>query len=104
MFPSRGELFSVSAFGKYIVDPINRFVMASASNDFTYANTGDWAYVYGVELEVKKDIFSVETESKLNKLFFAANLSLMETKQELNGEKVRSETEDKNGNAQISVN
>ncbi len=104
MFPKRGELLSVSTFGKYIEDPINKFVMASASNDFTYANTGDWAYVYGVEVDIKKDLFTLSTDDGLKKLSVAANLSLMETKQELNGEKVREETKDENGNSQISVN
>ena len=104
MFPNRGELVSISGFGKYILDPINKFVMASASNDFTYANTGDWAYVYGLEIDVKKDILNLTTEDGLRKLFVSGNLSLMETKQELNGEKVREETKDKNGNSQISVN
>jgi hypothetical protein len=103
-FPDRGEVLSISGFGKYIIDPINKFVMASASNDFTYANTGDWAYVYGMEAEVKKEIISVLTKSGSKKLSLSANLSLMDTRQELDGEKVRRETEDENGNAQISVN
>jgi hypothetical protein len=104
LFPGRGELVSVSGFYKYIQDPINRFVMASASNDFTFANTGDWAYVYGTEMEIRKDIFSSIADGNQTKFFVAGNLTLMKTNQELDGEKVREETKDENGNPQISVN
>ncbi len=91
-FPSGGELFSVAGFGKYIQDPINKFVTASASDEFSYANTGGWAYVYGVEVEAKKNLFSHETESGFSRLSLAANLSLMETYQELDKDKVRKES------------
>lgn len=103
-FPRSGELLSVTAFGKYISDPMNRVVMASASNDFTYANTGDWAYLYGAEFELKKDLWSTTTGNGYRKLFATANLTLMETKQDLNGEKVREETKDANGNSLINTN
>ncbi len=104
LFPSSGQLISVAAFGKYVTDPMNRVVMASASNDFTYANTGDWAYIYGAEIEIKKDIFNIETASGYRKLFASANLTLMETNQELDGLKVREETKDENGNSLININ
>lgn len=103
-FPKNGELLSVSTFGKYIIDPINRVVMASASNDFTYANTGDWAYVVGAEIEWQKNIFRKRNESTERSLFLTANLALMATKQELNAEKLARETKDKNGNSLINVN
>lgn len=88
LFPQMGQLISVAAFGKYIQDPINKFVKASASNDFTYANTGDWGYVIGSELELKKPLL----ETANNKLVANANLSLMMTKQELNNTKVNTES------------
>lgn len=103
-FPNSGELVSVAAFGKYITDPMNRVVMASASNDFTYANTGDYAYLYGAELEVKKDLWTQTTGTDYQKLFASANLTLMETSQELDGAKVREETKDQNGNSLININ
>lgn len=94
-FPKAGELISATVFGKYILDPINQFVMSSASNDFTFANTGDWAYVYGLELDFRKDIFNNYTPDGSKKLFVGANLSLMKTEQELSDEKVSEETEGK---------
>ena len=92
LYPKPNELFSVAVFGKYIVDPINKFVMASASNDFTYANTGDWAYVYGVELETKKDIFTLSSENSTKKLYTTANLTLMKTEQTLDSEKINEQS------------
>jgi len=97
MFPRPGELFSVSPFGKYIMDPMNKFVMTGAANDFTYANTGDWAYVYGVEMEVKKDIFNITTTNGTRKVFGSANITLMQTLQELDETKVATETVTDNG-------
>ena len=87
-FPKPSELISVAAFGKYIVDPINKFVRASAGNEFTYANTGDWAYLYGLEFEMKKDLWSTSTEKSTKKLSLSTNLTLMDTKQELNADKI----------------
>ncbi len=95
MFPNSGELFSASVFGKYILDPINQFVMSSASNDFTYANTGDWAYVYGLELDAKKNILNNFDPNGGSKLYLGANVSLMKTLQELSNEKISEETEGK---------
>lgn len=89
LFPKSGELVSIAAFGKYIQDPINKFVMASASNDFTYANTGDWAYALGAEIEAKKTIWSMQ-----HRRFVAGiNLTLMTTKQELDNGKIQQETQ-----------
>ncbi|MBN2213052.1 MAG: carboxypeptidase-like regulatory domain-containing protein [Bacteroidales bacterium] len=92
MFPGPGELFSATPFGKYIIDPMNKFVMTGAANDFTYANTGDWAYIYGAELEAKKDIFNFKTTNGTGKLFGSANFTLMKTLQELDEEKIATET------------
>ncbi len=91
-FPKPSELFSVSAFAKYITDPINKFVRASAGNEFTFANTGDWAYLYGLEFELQKDLWSVQSERSTKKLSLNTNLTLMETKQELNADKIIKQT------------
>ena len=94
-FPKPGELISATVFGKYILDPINHFVMSSASNDYTYANTGNWAYVFGLELDVRKDLINIQRDGGSEKIFVGANLSLMKTEQELSNEKVSEETEGK---------
>lgn len=91
-FPKSYEVVSVALMGKYIQNPINKFVMASASNDFTYANTGDWAYVYGVEAEIRKNILNKTTDKVGQKLDLGMNVSMMKTYQELNSAKIKRES------------
>src|SRR5690606_8404958 len=88
MFPKNSEVFSVTAFGKYILDPINEITLASSTNDISFINTGDTGYVYGAEVEARKDIFSFGEEDT-NKLSAGFNASYMQTHQELDSEKVR---------------
>lgn len=94
MFPKSDELFSVTAFGKYILDPINEVVIASASNDISWVNIGDQGYAYGVELEARKNLFEIEGEYT-NKLSFGFNASLMKTYQDIDKLKVQRETQNK---------
>lgn len=54
-FPSSGELVAVSAFGKYLVDPIERVQIPSSGILFTYGNMGT-AVVGGVEFEMTKNL------------------------------------------------
>jgi TonB-dependent receptor len=91
-FPGGTELISLAAYGKYIKDPINRFVMASASNDFSYANSGDMAYVYGLELEMRKNIIETEVKGGTRRLSVGINASGMKTLQKLDKTKVKTET------------
>jgi hypothetical protein len=92
-FPKSSELFSATVFGKYISDPINKFVMASSSNEFTYGNTGDWAKLYGLEIEARKDLLSISDGTKSSRMSLWGNLTLMHTNQELDNEKIDEETD-----------
>lgn len=65
-FPSKEELLSVTAFYKMIQDPINRRQVRGSSGYFSYANTGEKANVYGLELENKSNIYESETFGKLD--------------------------------------
>ncbi|SFT11766.1 TonB-dependent receptor [Sphingobacterium wenxiniae] len=89
MFPREGELYSITAFGKYIQNPINEIMVSSASNDISYANTGDKGYVYGVELEAKKYLLNLNN----NKLSVGFNTAIMKTEQKFNPDKVSRETD-----------
>lgn len=91
MFPKSEEVISATLFGKYILDPINEITLASSTNDISFINTGDFGYVYGVEVEVRKNIFDFE-QDYANKLSAGLNVSYMKTYQELDSEKVRRET------------
>ena len=90
-FPQNDEIFSVTAFGKYIQNPINEIVMASSSNDITFANTGDYGYAAGVEIEVRKNIISFD-EVNTNKISGGLNAAYMKTHQKLDNDKVAAET------------
>tara|TARA_B110000046_G_scaffold114691_2_gene121865 strand:- start:1298 stop:4156 length:2859 start_codon:yes stop_codon:yes gene_type:complete len=54
-FPGVGEVFAVSAFGKYIDNPIERYEVPSSTTLFTYFNLGR-AIVAGLEAEVKTSV------------------------------------------------
>lgn len=90
-FPKSSELFSFTAFAKYILDPINEITLASSTNDISFINTGDTGYVYGAEVEIRKDIFHF-SDNNSNKLMAGFNASYMQTHQVLDSEKVREET------------
>ncbi len=91
IFPKNSELLSVTAFGKYILDPINEITLASSTNDISFLNTGDTGYVYGVEIEIRKDIFNFN-EQQSSKLSAGVNASYLQTHQDLDSEKIRKET------------
>ena len=63
-------------------------VIASATNDISIANTGDWGYAAGFELEMKKNILNFDDKQTLTG---GLNLAYMKTNQELNDEKVRND-------------
>jgi outer membrane receptor protein involved in Fe transport len=84
-FPSSDELFSAGIFGKYIKDPISQTLLNAASSTlYSFLNAGDYAYVLGVELEVRKNISS--------NFSGGMNLTYMYSRQELSSEKVLEET------------
>lgn len=96
LYPSSGEIIAATLFGKIIQNPINEIVIQSASNDITWANTGDQATAFGIEAELKKEIFSSELEKQditlERKLSMGLNAAYMITNQDLDGEKVLEET------------
>lgn len=96
LFPTSSQIVSLGVFGKYIENPINTFLVVSAANDFSYANTGDSATAFGAELEVRLDVFENEKETTDNllkeRLSVGGNISYLNTNQELDSEKVSSET------------
>ncbi|MFD2960398.1 MULTISPECIES: TonB-dependent receptor [Olivibacter] len=85
-FPSSDELFSAGIFGKYIKDPISQTLITSAaSNLFSFLNAGDYAYVFGAEVEMRKNIAGGFSGGM--------NVTYMYSRQELDPEKVAEETD-----------
>lgn len=61
-YPSAGEIFAVSLFGKYIDKPIELSQINSADPLFTYINT-DNAILAGVEVEYNRNIGAIFSSS-----------------------------------------
>ena len=71
---SPSELFSITGFYKYIKNPISRIEIASAGGFLSYENIADHATAAGVEVELKKHIFSRPLENEgLSRLSFGVN-------------------------------
>ncbi len=90
MFPKSEELISVTAFGKYLENPINEITIASSTNDISYVNTGDTGFAAGAEIEFKKLIFENPGDNG-NKLSAGFNAAYTYTEQKLDSEKVKRE-------------
>src|SRR5690606_15363252 len=84
LFPKNDELLSITGFAKYIQNPINEIVIASASNDISWVNTGEKATAIGAEFEAKKNLFkfSSEDDDFEEKLSVGFNASYMHTNQD----------------------
>ena len=91
-FPKGGEVISITGFGKYIQNPINEVTVASATNDISWVNSGEKALGLGLELEIRKDLFSIEESEKKTNLSSGLNISYLNTNQDLDAEKVQRET------------
>lgn len=82
-FPKAGEVISVTAFSKYIKNPIGRSTYSSASpSDMTYFNIANYGYIIGAEAEIRKDLLKWNN----SKLYTFINGSFMKSSQELKSE------------------
>jgi TonB-dependent receptor len=80
-FIGKGELLSVSAFGKQINNPVNLVIANDATGTQRYFRTGDKAEILGVELEGRKNLWvNSDDETQLSAGF---NFTYMHTKQDL---------------------
>lgn len=86
-FPKRNELISITAFGKYIQNPLARITINSSANLTSVANVGDTGRVLGVEAEFRKDIY----DWGKSRIYAFMNGTYLNTQQELDGEKVTRE-------------
>ena len=58
LFLEQGEIISLAGFAKIIQDPVNRVVAADATGTQRYFRTGEQADIYGIELELRKNLLS----------------------------------------------
>lgn len=80
-FIGKTDLIAFSAFAKQINDPINLVVVSDATGVQRFVRTGDKADVLGLEVEVRKTLFSNEEDDAILSLGF--NATVMDTKQDL---------------------
>ena len=81
LFMDQGEIISLAAFAKTILDPVNRVVAADATGTQRYFRTGDQADVYGVELELRKNLLS--SADGIGVLSLGLNAAYTHTEQDL---------------------
>lgn len=82
-FPQSGEIISLSLFGKYIANPIARTTYSTAaSSDMTYFNIANWGYIYGAEVEFRKDL----VKGMRSRLYTFLNATYMQSEQQLKSE------------------
>ena len=80
-FYSKSELISFSAFAKEIKNPINLVVGADATGTQRYFRTGNKANIYGVEVELRKNILHNADDDAILSAGF--NATYMKTEQDL---------------------
>lgn len=80
-FMSSNEIISLGVFAKKINDPVNLVVANDATGTQRFFRTGDKASIYGIELEVKKEVLkNIQDNTMLSAGF---NISYMHTEQDL---------------------
>ena len=86
-FPKRSELLSVTAFAKYIQNPIARITASTSANTTSFVNVGDTGMVYGAEMELRKDLYQVAN----TKFYTFLNATYLNTNQKLDAAKIAKE-------------
>ena len=83
-YPKSDEIIAVTGFYKVIKNPIARSEIPSGGNTLTYLNVGGEARVFGVELEVRKNLFKTAAENENQTvLAMGANVSYLNSEQQL---------------------
>jgi outer membrane receptor protein involved in Fe transport len=104
----KGELFSITSFGKLIQNPIARTEVPTGGNTLTYLNIGDQATVFGLELELRKNVInSSEDDNTVNSLSFGLNASYLASEVNLDQGSIAQFTNDSSeleGSTPILVN
>ncbi|SFT62573.1 Outer membrane receptor proteins, mostly Fe transport [Chryseobacterium formosense] len=88
-FPKKNELISLTAFGKYIQNPLARVTINSSSNSVSFMNVGDTGRVFGLEAEFRKDIYTTGN----TRIYTFMNGTYLNTEQDLDTEKVAKENQ-----------
>ncbi len=83
MYPRVGETFSMGAFYKHFVNPIeNKTIITTEQPQFSYINA-DFARSYGVEVEVRKSLRGITGSPFLDRFSVNANASIIRSSVDL---------------------
>lgn len=87
IFPNRNELMSLSAYYKYIIEPIEQKLASTGGTDFikTFVSTPENATAAGVEFELKKRFNNVF--AGINAAYIYTNIKIPESFDELTSER-----------------
>ncbi len=77
VFPSNDQLLAITAFGKYLENPIERLARSTSVGYRTYFDNFDVAYLYGLELEARINYGKTFKDKNLENLSFGFNGILM---------------------------
>ncbi|UJH90532.1 TonB-dependent receptor [Antarcticibacterium sp. 1MA-6-2] len=77
VFPTNAQLLALTAFGKYLENPIERLVRSTSVGYRTFFDNFDQAYLYGLELEARMNLGSTFKSPVLEKITFGFNGILM---------------------------
>jgi hypothetical protein len=80
-FSEVGETFSIGGFYKYFDKPIELTQIAGANMFYAISNS-EWAKVYGLELEFRKNLNFIAQKDWLNNLTLSGNLTLQKSEVE----------------------
>ena len=85
-YPAKADLIAVGGFYKYLQNPIEKTMIATASGQLQSFGNAKSAQVAGVELEISKNLgfFSKKENSIWNDFALALNLSYMFTEVKIN--------------------
>lgn len=86
LFPNKGELVSLTGYGKYIQNPISKALISEGT--YSYLNVGNYAYVWGIEAEFRKDLIKGTNK----KLYTFLNASYLNSRTQLDSQKILRET------------
>lgn len=77
-FVTPGEIVSFGAFAKQILDPVNRVVAADATGTQRFFRTGERAEVFGLELELRKNLIAGEDDGAVLAIGFNGSYTFTE--------------------------
>jgi outer membrane receptor protein involved in Fe transport len=75
-FPGAGEIISAGVFYKYFEKPVEIIVNVNTGNLAYVLRNSDWAKIYGLELEARKNLRFIAPNEWLENIFLYSNLTL----------------------------